>query len=65
MGKHELICRFEPSETARQNEALQGNTRAEDMIPIIRKKTGPQGKLSSASAWASGTDVLGILSSGR
>ncbi|ORY34845.1 RNA pol II accessory factor, Cdc73 family-domain-containing protein [Naematelia encephala] len=35
---------FEPSEVARQNEAMQGNTRVEDMIPVLRKRTGPGGE---------------------
>lgn len=40
-----LIVRFEPSEVARQNEAAQGNMRHEDVVPINRKRTGPQGQL--------------------
>lgn len=34
---------FEPSEMARQAEAEKKNFKAEDMIPIIRKRTGPSG----------------------
>lgn len=34
---------FEPSDVARQNEALNGNTRSEDVIQIIRKRVGPNG----------------------
>ena len=37
---------FEPSEVAKQNEAAMGNMRAEDMIPILRKRTGPTGMSS-------------------
>jgi hypothetical protein len=39
-----LTRRFEPSEVTRQNEALQGNTRAEDVVQVLRKKSGPGGE---------------------
>lgn len=35
---------FESSDVARQNEALKGNTRSEDVVSITRKKTGTHGK---------------------
>lgn len=38
-----LMCRFEPSEVARQNEVAQGNIKPDDVVPILRKRTGPQG----------------------
>jgi hypothetical protein len=37
---------FVPSETARQAEAQNGNIKAEDMIPIVRKRAGPNGESS-------------------
>lgn len=40
------LDRFEPSEVARQREASQGNIKAEDMVPVIRKRSGPGGELS-------------------
>ncbi|KAK1923701.1 RNA pol II accessory factor, Cdc73 family-domain-containing protein [Papiliotrema laurentii] len=36
---------FEPSDQARQNEALNGNTKPEDMVPILRSRPGPTGEL--------------------
>ena len=39
------LLRFEPSEVARQSEASQGNIRAEDMVPVLRKRSGPTGEL--------------------
>jgi hypothetical protein len=41
------LYRFEPSEVARQREASQGNIKAEDMVPVIRKRSGPGGELAS------------------
>lgn len=38
---------FESSDDARKREAQQGNTRAEDMIPILRKRTGPAGDITT------------------
>ena len=39
---------FEPSEVARQHEVAQGNLRAEDVIPVLRKRTGPGGTCFTA-----------------
>jgi len=49
---------FEPSEVARQNEAAQGNVRAEDMVPIIRKRTGPSGEVTSKYYVVDGVEAL-------
>ena len=35
--------RFEPSDVARANEAAQGNIKPDDVVPIMRKRTGPNG----------------------
>ena len=42
-GKNSADLSFVPSETARQAEAQNGNIKAEDMIPIVRKRAGPNG----------------------
>ncbi|WWD20179.1 hypothetical protein CI109_104655 [Kwoniella shandongensis] len=49
---------FEPSEVARQNEAAQGNVRAEDMVPVIRKRSGPHGDVTSKYYIVDGVDAL-------
>nr|ODN91090.1 parafibromin [Cryptococcus depauperatus CBS 7841] len=49
---------FELSDTARQTEASQGNVKAEDMIPIIRKRTGPQGDVNSKYYVVDSADAL-------
>ncbi|WVF68538.1 hypothetical protein IAT40_003306 [Kwoniella sp. CBS 6097] len=49
---------FEPSEVARQNEAAQGNVRAEDMVPILRKRSGPHGDVISKYYVVDGVDAL-------
>lgn len=36
-------ARFEPSEVARQNEVAQGNIKPDDVVPVMRKRTGTQG----------------------
>jgi parafibromin len=38
------MYRFEPSEVARQNEVAQGNIKPDDVVPILRKRTGTQGE---------------------
>lgn len=38
---------FEPSEVARANEAQLGNTRPEDMVPILRKRSSPTGDITT------------------
>lgn len=45
------FCRFEPSEVARQREASQGNIKAEDMVPVIRKRSGPGGEFYRYWVW--------------
>lgn len=35
---------FEPSDVARANQAQLGNTRPEDMVPILRKRVSPTGE---------------------
>jgi hypothetical protein len=42
--KHLLMYSFEPSDVARQNEIAQGNIKPDDVIPIMRKRTGTQGR---------------------
>ncbi|WVQ79261.1 hypothetical protein IAT38_001357 [Cryptococcus sp. DSM 104549] len=49
---------FEPSDVARQNEAAQGNVKAEDMVPVIRKRTGPHGDITSKYYVVDGVDAL-------
>ncbi|KAI9633056.1 RNA pol II accessory factor, Cdc73 family-domain-containing protein [Dioszegia hungarica] len=49
---------FEPSETARQAEAEKKNFKAEDMIPIIRKRTGPSGDISQKYYIVDGVEAL-------
>ncbi|CAD6568176.1 MAG: accessory factor associated with RNA polymerase II [Tremellales sp. Tagirdzhanova-0007] len=49
---------FEPSEIARQNEASQGNVRAEDMVPIMRKRVGPGGDVTSKYYVIDGVEAL-------
>ncbi|WWC92935.1 uncharacterized protein L201_007898 [Kwoniella dendrophila CBS 6074] len=49
---------FEPTEVARQNEASQGNYKAEDMVPILRKRSGPHGDVTSKYYVVDGVDAL-------
>ncbi|GFZ50052.1 hypothetical protein JCM24511_07805 [Saitozyma sp. JCM 24511] len=49
---------FEPSEVARQNEAAQGNVRSEDMIPVLRKRSGPNGEVTSKYYVVDGVEAL-------
>ncbi|WRT69552.1 uncharacterized protein IL334_006539 [Kwoniella shivajii] len=49
---------FEPSEVARQHEASQGNFKAEDMVPILRKRSGPHGDVTSKYYVVDGVDAL-------
>ncbi|WVQ75003.1 hypothetical protein IAR50_004611 [Cryptococcus sp. DSM 104548] len=49
---------FEPSEQARQREASQGNAKAEDMIPVVRKRTGPHGDVTSKYYVVDSADAL-------
>ncbi|KAK8849549.1 hypothetical protein IAR55_004884 [Kwoniella newhampshirensis] len=49
---------FELSEVARQNEAAQGNVRAEDMVPVLRKRSGPHGDVTSKYYIVDGVDAL-------
>ncbi|RXK34873.1 parafibromin [Tremella mesenterica] len=49
---------FEPSEISRANEAQQGNTRAEDMVPVLRKRSTPQGEVSSKYYVVDGVEAL-------
>lgn len=39
--------RFEPSDVARANEVAQGNIKPDDVVPIMRKRTGPNGLLAT------------------
>ena len=41
--------RFEPSDVARANEAAQGNIKPDDVVPIMRKRTGPNGTLARSN----------------
>ena len=43
---------------ARQHEALQGNTRAEDVVVVLRKRPGPQGEITSKYYIVDGVDAL-------
>ncbi|KGB77916.3 parafibromin [Cryptococcus deuterogattii R265] len=49
---------FEPSETVRQREASQGNIKVEDMIPVIRKRSGPHGDVTSKYYIVDSADAL-------
>ncbi|WWC73546.1 uncharacterized protein I206_107518 [Kwoniella pini CBS 10737] len=49
---------FEPSDVARQNEAAQGNMRAEDVVAILRKRSGPHGDVTSKYYVVDGVDAL-------
>ncbi|KAL7424950.1 accessory factor associated with RNA polymerase II [Cryptotrichosporon argae] len=49
---------FEPTDVARANEAAQGNTRAEDVVQIIRKRSGPNGEVSSKYYVVDGVEAL-------
>ncbi|KAK4684011.1 parafibromin, partial [Tremellales sp. Uapishka_1] len=50
--------RFEPSDVARANEAAVGNTRAEDMIPVLRKRSGQNGDITSKYYVVDGVEAL-------
>lgn len=39
--------RFEPSDVARANEVAQGNIKPDDVVPVMRKRTGPNGTLAT------------------
>ncbi|ORX33232.1 RNA pol II accessory factor, Cdc73 family-domain-containing protein [Kockovaella imperatae] len=49
---------FEPSDVARQREMSQGNVKSEDMIPIMRKKSGPAGDITSKYYVVDGVEAL-------
>ncbi|WWC95492.1 hypothetical protein V866_002356 [Kwoniella sp. B9012] len=49
---------FEPSEIARQNEVAQGNYKAEDVVPILRKRSGPHGDVTSKYFVVDGVEAL-------
>ncbi|WVR08183.1 hypothetical protein IAU60_005229 [Kwoniella sp. DSM 27419] len=49
---------FEPSESARMHEVERGNTKAEDMVPILRKRSGPHGDVTSKYYVVDGVDAL-------
>lgn len=42
-----LTYSFEPSDVARRAQADEGNLRAEDLVPILRKRTGPNGDVTT------------------
>ncbi|OWT39442.1 parafibromin [Cryptococcus neoformans Bt1] len=49
---------FESSEIVRQREASQGNVKAEDMIPVIRKRSSPHGDVISKYYIVDSADAL-------
>ncbi|WVW86789.1 hypothetical protein I302_108843 [Kwoniella bestiolae CBS 10118] len=49
---------FEPSEVARQNEVAQGNFKAEDVVRINRKRSGPHGDVTSKYYVVDGVEAL-------
>lgn len=54
----EYATSFESSEIVRQREASQGNVKAEDMIPVIRKRSGPHGDVISKYYIVDSADAL-------
>lgn len=36
-----------PSDVARREQAEQGNLRAEDLVPVLRKQHGPHGETTT------------------